>query len=386
MRNLALPLPSLVVALPACLCLLAGCGTNGSETASASFSVELSEEAEAEMASMGLETPVTGRAYLIFTRNQEREPRQQTGLSGAPFWGWEVRDLAGGGRVVLEVDRGEAIGYPLKSFRELPAGQYTAQAFLNVFTTFNRSDGPALEMHLNSGAGQSPWRAPGNAFSSPQEVQIKGRGKESFHFTIDQVIPSREPVPEGGTLQQGNPTDQGDFVRFVKIRSEVLSAFWGRDMYVGANVLLPSDYWTDTNRRYPVLYLTGHFPGGRTPFGYADAEESSRGRSAGFSEFWRSPDSPKMILVSVRDANPFYDTGHSVNSANVGPYGDAFVEELIPYLEAEFRMIPESWARVLAGGSTGGWEALAIQVFNPDEFGGTWGWCPDPVDFHYYQI
>jgi len=93
-----------------------------------------------------------------------------------------------------------------------------------------------------------------------------------------------------------------------------------------------------------------------------------------------------VILVSVRDANPFYDTGHSVNSVNVGPYGDAFVQELIPFLENEFRMVPEEWARVLAGGSTGGWEALAIQIFNPNDFGGAWGWCPDPVDFHYYQI
>ncbi len=351
-----------------------------------SFTVELSEGAAAEMAAMGLETPVTGRAYVIFTRNGDREPRQQTGLRGVPFWGWEVRGLKGGDQVVLETDSEEVIGYPLTSFDELPPGQYTAQAFLNVFTSFQRSDGHRVEMHLNSGAGQSPWRAPGNAFSSPQQVQVEARGEGAFRFVIDQVIPALEPVPEGGSLQQGNPSDQGELLRFVKIRSESLSAFWGREMYIGANVLLPSDYWTDTNRRYPVLYLTGHFPGGRAPFGYSDQAGSSRGRSEGFSDFWRSTESPKMILVTVRDANPFYDTGHSVNSANVGPYGDAFVEELIPHLESQFRMIPEAWARVLAGGSTGGWEALAVQIFNPDEFGGTWGWCPDPVDFHYYQI
>ena len=75
-----------------------------------------------------------------------------------------------------------------------------------------------------------------------------------------------------------------------------------------------------------------------------------------------------------------------VNSANVGPYGDALTEELIPYLEEHFRMIRAPWARLLAGGSTGGWEALAMQVFYPETFGGTWGWCPDPVDFNYYQI
>jgi hypothetical protein len=93
-----------------------------------------------------------------------------------------------------------------------------------------------------------------------------------------------------------------------------------------------------------------------------------------------------VIAVTIRDANPFYDTSYSVDSANVGPYGTAITEELIPYLESRFRMIPESWARVTAGGSTGGWEALALQIYYAESFGGAWGWCPDPVDFHYYQI
>jgi hypothetical protein len=298
----------------------------------------------------------------------------------------EVRDLEGGGEVLLTFDREATIGYPLASFHELPPGEYTAQAFLNVFTTFNRSDGHTVEMHLNSGAGQSPWRAPGNAMSEPKQIQVSQNSSELFRFQIDQVIPPLDPVPPGGSLQQGNPPDQGDFVRFTKIRSEALSEFWGQDMYIGANVLLPSDYWDNPDRKYPVLYLTGHFPGRSAPFGYSEDEGPGRGRSAGFSEFWRSPESPKVILVTVRDANPYYDTGHSVNSENVGPYGDAFLKELIPSLESEFRMIPEPWARTLAGGSTGGWEALAVQILNPDDFGGTWGWCPDPVDFHYYQI
>jgi len=90
--------------------------------------------------------------------------------------------------------------------------------------------------------------------------------------------------------------------------------------------------------------------------------------------------------VTFRDANPIYDTSYEINSANMGPSGDATVRELVPYIEERFRGVGESWARVLAGGSTGGWEALALQVFYPDDFGGTWGWCPDPVDFNYYQI
>jgi hypothetical protein len=70
-----------------------------------------------------------------------------------------------------------------------------------------------------------------------------------------------------------------------------------------------------------------------------------------------------------------------VNSVNVGPYGDAIMNELIPEIEKRYRAIKEPWARWLTGGSTGGWEALALQIFHPDFFGGTWASCPDPVTF-----
>jgi len=368
------------------LATLAGCAVPVATSNSPSFIVQLSESAAHEIAAMGLAVPVTGRAYVILTLDGEAEPRRQVGIRGVPFWGVDVEGMGPGDEIALMPGENSVIGYPFEDMSSLPPGAYTAQAFLNVFTSFERSDGHTVEMHLNSGAGQSPWRAPGNAFSDPQRVTIDPTGGGTVSFSINRVIPPAHPVPEGGSLQQGNPEDQGDLVRFVKIRSEALSAFWGQDMYIGANVLLPSDYGTNLDRRYPVLYLTGHFPGNRAPNGYSEAGGEGRGRNAGFSEFWRSPNSPKMILISVRDANPYYDTGHSVNSPNVGPSGDAFTRELIPYLEEEFRIIPQSWARVLAGGSTGGWEALAIQIFNPDLFGGTWGWCPDPVDFHAYQM
>jgi len=367
------------------LAAVVACTPSPSGTKAPKFSVKLTESAAQEIANLGLEVPIVGRAYVILTSDGETEPREQVGLRGVPFWGREVRDLRAAEEVAIVPGGKGVIGHPLADFSTVPPGEYTVQAFLNVFTTFNRADGHVVEMHLNSGAGQSPWEAPGNAKSEPQQVRIDDAGG-TIRLEINQVNPPTDPVPDGGSLQQGNPSDRGEFVRFVKIRSEVLSTFWGRDMYIGANVLLPTDYMRDPNRRYPVLYLTGHFPGDRAPYGYSDEPQEDRQRYAGFSEFWRSQNSPKMILVSVRDANPYYDTGHSVNSANVGPYGDAFTQELIPYLEREFPIVPEPWARALAGGSTGGWEALAIQIFNPNFFGGTWGWCPDPVDFHWYQI
>jgi len=358
------------------------------ERGSPAFRVTLSDSALEAMEGMGLQLPVKGRLFVIATRDDSREPRLQTGLRGVPFWGMDVGGLTGGS-VVEMVEGDPAIrGYPLAGLEELPPGEYLIQAYLNVYTTFHRADGHVVEMHLNSGAGQSLWRAPGNAYSEPVRVRIDPQGDETqtVHLTLERVIAPIEPLETGESLQQGNPRDRGELVRFVKIRSEEVSEFWGHDMYIGANILLPADYWENPNRRYPVLYMQGHFPGRGAPFGYSDEGSGSRGRSAGLSELWRSPQAPGIIVVSIRDANPFYDTSYSLNSANVGPYGDAITQELIPYIEEHFRAIPEGWARLLAGGSTGGWEALAMQVFYPEFFGGSWGWCPDPVDFHYYQI
>jgi hypothetical protein len=55
-------------------------------------------------------------------------------------------------------------------------------------------------------------------------------------------------------------------------------------------------------------------------------------------------------------------------------------------VEEHFRIIRAPYARVLTGGSTGGWESLALQIYHPDFFGGTWTFYPDPVDFRRYQL
>ncbi|TDI74268.1 MAG: hypothetical protein E2O84_06085, partial [Bacteroidetes bacterium] len=356
-----------------------------SETATArSFEVEITKSVIDEISRLGLQTPVSGRLFVVLTNNPDREPRFQVGVSGVPFWGIDVQNIAAGDVITITPGMEDVRGYPFRYLDEVPNGTYTMQAVLSVYTEFQRSDGHTISLHLNSGAGQNQWRAPGNAYSQPTSFDHYTGETGAILFKIDSVIEPTQPLDDGDVLQQGNPVDT-DFVKFVKIKSQVLSEFWGQDIYIGANVLLPRDYDPSSSVKYPVMYMQGHFPGGRAPLGFTP-EASGRGRSEGFSEFWTSESAPRMFAVSIRDANPYYDTAYSVNSANVGPYGDAIMEELIPYLESEFNMIPESWARIVAGGSTGGWEAIAMQVFYPDDFGGSWGWCPDPVDFNYYQI
>jgi len=328
--------------------------TTGGVTA---FDVTLARAALDSAAALGLETPLTGRLFVVITRDTTEEPRLQTGVTGVPFWGVDVRGFGAGARASLG-DGPDAYGYPLVRVSDLPEGDYIAQALLNVYTTFRRADGKVVEMHNETGEGQDLWRSPGNPISEPVPVQVRAGDSLRIALELTRVIPPIEPVPPGGALQQGNPQDSR-LVRFVKLRSEKVSAFWGRDMWIGANVLLPRDYESrPAAERYPVIYLHGHFPGRGAPFGFT--EDSSRtGPAAEFRRFWLSDSAPRMIAVTIRDANPYYDTSYSVNSANVGPWGDAIVDELIPFLERTFRIEASPAARLLAGGSTGGWEALA---------------------------
>lgn len=355
---------------------------NTQEVGSLKFEIAISPKAISEVATLGLETPITGRVFVLVTKNSSSEPRMQVDVTGIPFWGMDVRTW-GEGTVTLESSRETVRGYPLDDMRKLPPGEYVVQAVLNVYTTFHRSDGRVLELHLPAGEGQVPWRAPGNVRSEAQRVSLNER-TGTVRLTLDHVIPPLEPLEPGEVLQQGNPRDSSR-VKFIKIQSPRLSAFWGRPMFLGANVLLPKDYDEQSQQRYPVIYLQGHFPGRDAPFDYVEGG-TPRGRARDFPEFWSSDQAPRVIAVTFRDENPYYDTSYSVNSANVGPYGDALTEELIPEIDRRFRTIAAPWARVLAGGSTGGWEALAMQVFYPDLFGGTWSWCPDSVDFRYHQI
>lgn len=323
--------------------------------------------------------PVTGRMYVIVSRSSEDEPRFQIDVTdGVPFWGKNVSGLQPDQVVVLSSGDSEVYGYPLPSLDQLPPGNYYVQAFLNVYTRFQRSDGSVVWLHMPCGDGQNPFDSPGNLYSGVVPVHLNPAASGTVKLTLDRVIEPAQPVPPGGTCQQGNPSDTAH-VKHVKIQSELLSGFWGTPIHIGANILLPEGYESDTSTRYPVVYRQGHFPRGN-PFGFREDLGNS------FSRWWVSPDAPRMIVVEIRHENPYYDDSYAVNSANLGPYGDAIAQELIPYIDANFRTIPERSARTLTGGSTGGWEALAQMVFYPDTYAGTWALCPDPVDFRFHQL
>jgi putative esterase len=305
--------------------------------------------------------PITGRVYVMITRNGEREPRLQLNQAdGIPFFGRDVERVTPGTAAVID---DSDLGFPVDSLRDIPPGDYFVQAFVTIYSEFKRADGHTVWMHDDQWEGQHWETSPGNLYSRPQKIRVDASAGYRIQLIADQRIPPVAVPPDTA------------FVKRIKFQSPMLTKFWGRPIYLGATVLLPRDYARESTS-YPVLYMQGHFGLG-APLGFREDTEIYRD--------WMKNDFPRMVVVTFQHPNPYYDDSYAVNSVNVGPYGDALMQELIPEIEKRFRVMREPYARILAGGSTGGWEALALQLFHPDFFGSTWCYCPDPVTFAGYE-
>ena len=354
---------------------------------------------EVRLAPGVVDGPVTGRLILVLDTQQKGEPREHvTDVDRtAQIFGIDVRDLAAGASATIE---GDVLGYPVRSLGALPAGLFRAQAVLHRYETFRRSDGQVLELPPDRGEGQQWPLAPGNLVSTPVRLELDPRTSGTVSLTLDHVLP---PLP---------PTPDTRYVKHVQYRSERLSRFWGRDVYLGAIVLVPEGWDAHPDQRYPLVLAHGHFS--RELFGWretppdpalppADASGIARDCPDGhddlcekhgyervvqeggwrFHHVWTSANFPRVILVQLQHANPFFDDSYAVNSENLGPYGDALYLDFLPELERQFRGLGP-WARGTYGGSTGGWEALAAQLLYPDLFDGAIAACPDPIDFRRY--
>lgn len=330
-----------------------------------------------------------GRLLLLLSTDDSAEPRFQvsdTSLRTQQVFGIDVDGWKPGTTAAFDAS---VLGYPLDSLAQVPKGTYTVQALLHRYETFRRSDGHVVRLPMDRGEGQQWNRAPGNLYSTPRKVDFDPAAAEPLRVELDRVIPPIEP-----------PADT-KWIKHVRIRSELLSKFWGRDMHLGAHVLLPAGFDEHPQARYPLVINHGHFSHDlegfreQPPDPALKPDYSARFRLHGYNRIeqeaahqfyrdWTGADFPRFLLIEIQHANPYYDDSYAVNSQNLGPYGDAIVRELIPHIEKTFRGLGQGWARFMYGGSTGGWEALAAQVLYPDEFNGCYAACPDPIDFRHY--
>jgi len=331
--------------------------------------------------------PLDGRLLLVLSTDPSAEPRMQ--IDDSPrsqmVFGITVDGWAPGRAAVVDAT---AFGYPIQNLKDVPAGEYTVQAVLNKYETFHRSDGKTVKLHMDQGEGQHWNISPGNLYSKPQKVTIKSGG-DPIQISLTEIIPPIEPKPDT------------KYIRHIRVQSPVLTKFWGRPMEVSAIVLVPEGFDEHPDAHFPLMIFHDHFVDNiddfrTTPpdpalkpvysdrFHMPDYNGIQQQEAYKFYQQWISPKFPRVLVVKIQHANPFYDDSYAVNSANVGPYGDAIENELIPAIEKKFRGIGQGWARFVYGGSTGGWEALAVQVFYPDHYNGAFAACPDPIDFHAY--
>lgn len=335
--------------------------------------------------------PLDGRMLLLVSSESTSEPRFQIneGHETQLVFGIDVEGLRGNVPAILDE---QAFGFPLRSIARIPPGWYWVQGLLHKYETFHRADGFTVKLPMDRGEGQHWNRAPGNLFSTPKKMWIDPSRNETVTILLDKEIPPIEP-----------PKDT-KYIKHLRIRSERLTKFWGRPMELGANVLLPEGFDSHPDARYPLMIFHGHFPytfGGfretkpdtaamkgeySKRFHLADYNKIEAMAAYEFYKEWTGPAFPRVVAIEIQHANPYYDDSYAVNSANLGPYGDAIMYELIPAVEKQFRCIGQGWSRFMYGGSTGGWEVLAAQIFYPDEFNGCFAACPDPVDFRAYGI
>ena len=327
--------------------------------------------------------PLDGRVLLFISDDGKTEPKSQSDQYRAnttrPIFGVDVDGLAPGTPVIIDE---RVVGWPARSLRDIPAGDYYVQALLTRYETFRRSDGHTVKLPMDQGEGQHWDTKPGNFYSRPVKMRVDPAAGGEIAISLDQEIPPIAPATD--TAQ----------VKYIRVQNERLTKFWGRPMHLGAIVTLPAGWDAHPDARYPIVIHHGHFPRNaesdtwrETPPD-ADARGNTRDAQAAAYKFyqdWNGPNFPRMIHVLVQHPTPYFDDSYAVNSANNGPYGDAITLDLIPSIEQRFRGIGQGWARALVGGSTGGWEALGVQVMYPDAYNGAWALCPDPIDFRSYR-
>ena len=334
--------------------------------------------------------PLNGHLILVIAKDGREEPRMQLSedyLSAQGF-GVDVDGVTAGQPIV--VDR-RTLGYPRRSLADLDQGDYFIQAVFNVYESFHLASGKTVWLPPDRGEGQHWNLKPGNPYDKPVKIHFDPNSQATIKLTLDQVIAPIEGTDLDPVVMAAK--DPGaKWLKYMRFKSEKLSRFWGRDVWLGAWILLPDGFDEHPDAKYPLVFYQDHYHAGLGPVPFVTTAPDPKVPAARrlengyrFFQDWTAGRLPRVILIYVQDANPYYDDSYDVDSANVGPYGSAITEELIPAIENKYRGIGQGWARATFGGSTGGWEALASQVFYPDFYNGTWAACPDPVDFHGYQ-
>ncbi len=287
--------------------------------------------------------PFSGRVYLFFGRDVNREPRRGPDwFHPDPFVSIDVENWNPGEPLTIGTSTGAKVMAFPRPLAELDLTGYRVQAVAR-FNPFERKEG--------TGAG--------NGHSLAAEVAPRFDQSPPQILTLDQIV-KVQPFPENRWFKP------------LVVRSQLLSDFYERDVAVQGAVLLPASYYDQPDRRYPAIFEIPGFGGTHVLRVFTEPIQEQNAEGVEFVRVTLDPSCP---------------LGHHcfADSANNGPVGQALITEFLPEFDRQFRTIASPTTRFLTGHSSGGWSSLWLQVTYPESFGGTWSTSPDPVDFRDFQ-
>jgi S-formylglutathione hydrolase FrmB len=303
-----------------------------------------------------------GRLFLFMGTKPNSEPRkdihgmQKSCIFGKNYIDWNADD-------VLSIDNSEGWDiYQPKNFL-LADDPYLGWVVREKWGFNNVPEGIYyLQFLWDQNEDESNINATGNLFSEP--FKIEANKSQEIEIVLSEIIPHLQVFKH-------------ELVKEVQFQSDTLSKWWGKPVILKAAVLLPSEYYNNPVKEYPIRY---DLPG----YGLRYTKVNWYMEDSDFRDWWLSGEAPQLITVFLDGEGPYGDSFQIDSEA--GPYGYALIHELIPYIEEKYRNTQSYKTRFVSGCSAGGWGSLALQLFYPETFNGVFSYAPAPVDFHNFFL
>ncbi|MBN2426893.1 MAG: hypothetical protein JXK94_00995 [Deltaproteobacteria bacterium] len=280
--------------------------------------------------------PISGRALLVLSSDPAVDPDVPDPFRPFITFGMDFADWKPGEALVMTGRNCDGFKATIGQLK----GSYSLRA--------------VIDTDLQSSILQKQ----GTLYSDKIIFEVNENGETIVDVELNNIIIGRE-------------FKETETVKLLKVKSDLLSAFYQEPTFIEAAVILPVTYAQDSGKLYPVVFV---FPGwGSTHM--AVTRDDFQQKRYGMSGYGQE----KIFVFLNQDCRFGFHV--FADSENNGPRATSFVKEFIPFLEENYRVARQACGRFLVGQSSGGWAALWLQVNFPDVFGLAWAGSPDPLDF-----
>ena len=211
---------------------------------------------------------------------------------------------------------------------------------------------------------RSSFVAKENGYSKKYKYAFKIADEENLFFSIDNKF-------------DGWLFNESDTIKELKLKSKLLTEFWGKDIFIKSAVVLPKGF-DSKNENYQVVYVLP---------GFGSSHASVTNGTGQIDRYGMNKAGRDKIFVFM-NGEFFQGYHHFADSENNGPWGKAFIEEFVPLVNETYGINADKSKNYLMGQSSGAWSAIWLLINYPDFFEHAFAASPDPIDFraHAFDI